>query len=118
MHRNSLRGRLQRCIVILGVATKLIVTTNNCPDIVAEKHMLLETVLRAIKNKLTENQRHVIVLRFFERFSLKGIAMIMEESAGNIKVIQNRAVEALRKALDNQTEEYQFVEQDTLAQQA
>jgi RNA polymerase sigma-70 factor (ECF subfamily) len=71
----------------------------------AKKQMLLKTMLRAITNDLTDDQRHVIILRFLEGFSLKETAAIMGKTVGNVKVIQNRAITALRKALD-----YQVVE--------
>ena len=74
-------------------------------SIPAEKRILFETALRAIRNDLTDDQRHVIILRFMEEFSLKDTAMIMGKKVGNVKVIQNRAIAALRKALD-----YQIVE--------
>ena len=67
--------------------------------------MLFETVLRAIMNDLTEDQRHVLILRFMEGFSLKETAVIIGKKVGNVKVIQNRAISALREALD-----YQIVE--------
>ena len=74
-------------------------------SIPAEKRILFETALRAIRNDLTNDQRHVIILRFMEGFSLKDTAMITGKKVGNVKVIQNRAIAALRKALN-----YQIVE--------
>jgi RNA polymerase sigma-70 factor (ECF subfamily) len=65
-----------------------------------EDRMLFETVIRAIKNHLTEDQRHVIILRFLEGFSLRETAEIIGKEVYNVKVIQNRGVAKLRKALD------------------
>jgi RNA polymerase sigma-70 factor (ECF subfamily) len=65
-----------------------------------EDRMMFETVVRAIKNDLTEDQRHVIVLRFLEGFSLRETAEIIGKEVYNVKVIQNRGVAKLRKALD------------------
>ncbi len=65
-----------------------------------EDRMLFETVIRAIKNDLTEDQRHVIILRFLEGFSLRETAEIIGKEVYNVKVIQNRGVAKLRKALD------------------
>jgi RNA polymerase sigma-70 factor (ECF subfamily) len=79
-------------------------------DIKVEDQTLLEIMVRAIQCKLTDDQRHVIILRFFEDFSLKETALIMGKTVTNIKVIQNRAVAALRKAIDNQAVEYQSVQ--------
>ena len=56
-------------------------------------------------NDLTEDQRQVIILRYLEEFSLKETALIIGKKVNNVKVIQNRAVAALRKTL-----EYQVVE--------
>jgi RNA polymerase sigma-70 factor (ECF subfamily) len=65
-----------------------------------EDRMLFETVIMAIKNQLTEDQRHVIILRFLEGFSLRETAAIIGKEVCNVKVIQNRGVAKLRKALD------------------
>ena len=64
-----------------------------------ETRMLFETVVAAIKKSLTEDQRHVIILRFLEGFSLRETADIMGKEVYNVKVIQNRGVAKLRKAL-------------------
>jgi RNA polymerase sigma-70 factor, ECF subfamily len=64
-----------------------------------ENRMLFDAVITAIKKDLTEDQRHVIILRFFEGFSLRETADIMGKEVYNIKVIQNRGVAKLRKAL-------------------
>jgi RNA polymerase sigma-70 factor, ECF subfamily len=64
-----------------------------------EQRVLLETVLRAIQNDLTYDQRHVIILRFLEGFSLRETAKIIGKEVGNVKVIQNRAIAALRQAI-------------------
>jgi RNA polymerase sigma-70 factor, ECF subfamily len=84
--------------------------------VLVEEQMLLETVLLAIQNSLTDDQRHVIVLRFLEDFSLKETALIMGKKVGNVKVIQNRAVTAIRKALDYQAVDYQYVELNAVSQ--
>ena len=65
-----------------------------------ENRMLFDAVIAAIKKNLTEDQRHVIILRFLEGFSLRETADIMGKEVYNVKVIQNRGVAKLRKALD------------------
>ena len=77
----------------------------NSTSISAENRVLFETVHRAILNNLTDDQRHVIILRFLEGFSIKETALIIEKKANNVKVIQIRAISVLRNALD-----YQVVE--------
>ena len=68
----------------------------------SEDRILFESVIRIIKDQLTEDQRHVIVLRFLEGFSLQETATIIGKAVSNVKVIQNRAISALRKSLDHQ----------------
>jgi RNA polymerase sigma-70 factor, ECF subfamily len=80
-------------------------TDGSSTSAIAEDRMLLEAMLRAMMHDLTEDQRHVIILRFVEGFSIKETAAIIGKKVGNVKVIQNRAIAALRKALD-----YQIVE--------
>jgi len=64
-----------------------------------ENHMLFDAVIRAIRHDLTEDQRHVIILRFLEGFSLRETADIIGKEVYNVKVIQNRGVAKLRKVL-------------------
>lgn len=65
-----------------------------------EKRVILEHVMMAIRKHLTRDQRHVIILRFIEGFSIQETADIIGKEVGNVKVIQSRAVATLRKALD------------------
>jgi RNA polymerase sigma-70 factor (ECF subfamily) len=67
-----------------------------------ENRILYDAVLKAIQNDLTEDQRHVIILRFLEGFSLQETATIIGKAVSNVKVIQNRAITALRKSLNHQ----------------
>jgi len=64
-----------------------------------EDQILFQQILHVIHNDLTEDQRHVIVLRFLEEFSLRETAAILGKTADHVKVIQNRAIAKLRKAL-------------------
>jgi RNA polymerase sigma-70 factor (ECF subfamily) len=82
----------------------------NYPDTTAEDRVLLEIVVRMIQRDLSDDQRHVILLRFMEGFSLKETAKIMGKKVGNIKVIQSRAVAGLRKALDTQWMNREYIE--------
>lgn len=68
----------------------------------AENRILFETVRRAIVNDLTQDQWHVIILRFLEGFSVKETALITGKTVVNVKVIQTRAIASLRRALDYQ----------------
>jgi RNA polymerase sigma-70 factor, ECF subfamily len=60
---------------------------------------LLETLLQAVMMDLSEAQRHVIVLRFLEGFSLLEIANITGKKAYNVNMIQHRGITKLRKIL-------------------
>lgn len=64
-----------------------------------ENRVVFETIIQAIRNDLTDDQRHVIILRFLEGFSLRDTAAILGKEVSNIKVTQNRAIAALRKVL-------------------
>ena len=66
-----------------------------------ENRMLFDAVIMAIKKHLTEDQRHVIILRFLEGFSLRETADILGKEVYNVKVIQNRGVAKIRKALSH-----------------
>lgn len=78
----------------------MVVPVTGGPDQVLQEQMLLETVRQAMRDDLTGDQRHVIILRFLEDFSLKETARIMQKNVGNIKVLQQRALAALRRALE------------------
>jgi RNA polymerase sigma-70 factor (ECF subfamily) len=81
-------------------AAEFIKENENTAAIKSENHILLEALLSAIKDELTNDQRHVIILRFFEGFSLLETAEIIGKDVQNIKVIQNRAIAKLRKILN------------------
>jgi len=67
-----------------------------------ENQVLIQTVMMAIRKHLTKDQRHVIILRFLEGFSLIETATIIGKEVTHVKVIQNRAIAALRRTLDAQ----------------
>jgi RNA polymerase sigma-70 factor (ECF subfamily) len=64
-----------------------------------ENKLVMDALILAIKGELTADQRHVIVLRFAEGFSLLETAQIVGKATGTVKVTQNRAIAKLRKAL-------------------
>ena len=64
-----------------------------------EDQAMFPVIFKAIRDDLTEDQRHVIVLRFFEEFSLNETAAILGKAVGHTKVIQGRAIAKLRKKL-------------------
>ena len=64
-----------------------------------ENRALLDTVLLAINNHLTDDQRHAVMLRFLEGLSLKEAAQIMGKNANSVKVLQSRGIAKLRQVL-------------------
>jgi RNA polymerase sigma-70 factor (ECF subfamily) len=79
---------------------------------------LLEALWCAIREELSADQRHVIVLRFLEGFSLQETARIMGRKAGHIQFLQQQAVTALRRALERQGLQVAPEEQSALSQTA
>ena len=75
----------------------------------ADDQMLIDALQQALIHNLTEDQRHVVLLRFVEGFSLKETAAIIGKKVNNVKVIQNRAITSLRKALDGPSAETQTI---------
>jgi len=56
--------------------------------------------LKAALRRLTPDQQHVIALRFSQELSLEETAQIMGKSVNAIKVLQYRAIAALRRQMD------------------
>lgn len=61
-----------------------------------ETHQEVSTALL----KLTEDQQHVITLRFSQELSLEETAQLMGKTVNAVKVLQYRALAALRRQLD------------------
>lgn len=64
-----------------------------------EDQSMFDVIFNAIRKNLTEDQRHVIVLRLLEDFTLNETAMILGKEVSHIKVIQSRAIAKLRTSL-------------------
>ncbi|HSL44640.1 MAG TPA: sigma-70 family RNA polymerase sigma factor [Anaerolineales bacterium] len=64
-----------------------------------ESRLLYKHVLRVIQNELTDDQRYVITLRFFEGLSIRATAAITGKTIANVKVIQNRAITAMQRSI-------------------
>lgn len=70
----------------------------DAPDWAAERATRLVKIHEAL-NSLTADQAQVILLRFGEELSHQEVADIMGKSEGAIKLLQHRALHALRKLL-------------------
>lgn len=68
------------------------------PERVMEKQELKETLTQAILT-LTENERKVITLYYYEELTLKEISRIMEVSESRISQLHTKALQKMRKAL-------------------
>ncbi|MCC6191546.1 MAG: sigma-70 family RNA polymerase sigma factor [Anaerolineales bacterium] len=60
---------------------------------------LARGAVRAQLRRLTDEQQHVLALRFGDGFSLEDTAATLGKSVTAVKALQFRAVEALRRAL-------------------
>lgn len=69
--------------------------------LLSEEKILFDMILQAIQRDLTMDQRHVIVLRFLEGFSLYETASILGKKISHVKVIQGRAIAKLRQAFQS-----------------
>lgn len=56
--------------------------------------------LRDMLEELREDYRNVLVLRFLNDLSIEETAQVMDRSAGAIRVLQHRALAAIRKLMD------------------
>ena len=72
---------------------------NDSVQTMVENRALLDAVMIAINNNLTEEQRHVVVLRFLEGLSLKETAQIVGKNAKSVKALQSRGIAKLRQVL-------------------
>lgn len=61
--------------------------------------------LHAALQKLTDEQREVVLLRFFEGLSAREVGDIMGKQEGTVRGMQFRAIDALRRALSLAKEE-------------
>ncbi len=64
-----------------------------------DERVMVEALLSTMNTELSEDQRLVIILRFLEDFSLKETAEIIGKDVNNVKVIQNRGLARLKKAM-------------------
>jgi RNA polymerase sigma-70 factor (ECF subfamily) len=65
----------------------------------AERRIFQEK-LSAVMQYLTEEQRQVIQLKFFEQMKNREVAQIMGKTVGAVKSLQHRALAALRRYLE------------------
>ncbi len=62
---------------------------------------MIETLQEAVR-QLPDEQREVIVLRFIEQMPHADVALHLGKSAATVRVIQHRALQALRRLLEQE----------------
>ena len=70
------------------------------PEVFCEAKLREEEVWRAVRS-LGGDQRQVIILRFVDGLSYPEVAQILGKNIGAVRVIQYRALSALRRALED-----------------
>ena len=55
--------------------------------------------LRIALSGLTEDQQHVLALRFGQGVPIRGVASILNKSEGSVKMLQVRAIASLTRRL-------------------
>ena len=78
---------------------KILIPITQSPALSDEENKQIGALLVAINSHLNDIQRHVMILRFLEGFSLKETAVIVGKSVSSVKVAQNRALARLQKIL-------------------
>ena len=68
-----------------------------------EEREVLTAFRDILSNELSEIQRHVIILRFMEDFSLRETAAILGKNVNHVKVIQSRGMAKLKRSLEEQS---------------
>jgi len=64
------------------------------------EHMLIRQRLAGAIARLTEDQRQVILLKFFEGLDNETVARVLGKSIGAVKALQHRGLAALRRILE------------------
>jgi RNA polymerase sigma-70 factor (ECF subfamily) len=72
------------------------------PDISTENSATQNIEQKRVRNalrQLTPEQRHVVMLRYYEGWELEDVAQSLQKDIGAVKALQHRAVDALRRIL-------------------
>lgn len=66
----------------------------------AAAQVLKHRQLSSILEELTEGQRQVIILKFFEGLDNKTVAQILNKSVGAVKALQHRGLASMRRIIE------------------
>ena len=92
------RARDEQRTAPLDIAESFLESEKSLPTQVEDK-LLLDELQKAIHTELTDEQQHIVILRFQESFSLQETAEIVGKNINAVKALQNRAVKKLREVL-------------------
>ena len=73
-------------------------STGDPPDEAVGKKLTLERLIRALPH-LTDDQQEVVILRYGVGMRIRAVAAAMGKSEGSVRMLQHRALQALRKRL-------------------
>ncbi len=79
-------------------------STDDSPDEMVEKKLTLERLVGALSH-LTDDQQEVVILRYGLGMRIRAVATIMGKSEGSVRMLQHRALQALRNRLYRGEEE-------------
>lgn len=74
--------------------------------IVLTQHSLNQDVLKKALSKLNKRYRQIILLKFINDLDNKEISVIMKRSEGGLRILQFRALRALRRVLEDMNVKY------------
>lgn len=74
------------------------IVDHDAPEAAIEQKLRRQSIREAIQ-RLTDDQQHVLALRFAEECSLEETAEVMGKTVGAVKTLQFRALGALRRIL-------------------
>lgn len=95
--RNLAADYLKKQVRTLPLIEDLVADT---PSLAEQAHLAqLAPVIKQAMKQLTEDQQHVIALRFGQEMSLAETAEIMDKSVGAVKALQHRALASLARIM-------------------
>lgn len=93
--------RARRLLEWVTPRDETITGQGDAPERLAELGWQVRQVRQALQH-LTPDQQHVLALRFADERSIEEVAQLMRRSVGAVKVLQFRALAALRRCLAKQ----------------
>jgi RNA polymerase sigma-70 factor (ECF subfamily) len=95
--RNLAADHLKKQVNTMPLLEDLVADT---PSLTDQAHLAqLAPILKQAMHQLTEDQQHVIALRFGQELSLAETATILNKSVGAVKALQHRALASLARIM-------------------